>query len=262
MRRTSTCCALLALTLTLPMAVAAQEEARTFFAAQYEHTLIDSELPDWTDWKIVRALAYRDFDGGSLGVELVRTDRFSLVDESATVDAYANLWNGSYVNLQVRGTSDADVLPDWSARAELFQVFGGAWEASATAWRMGFASGDVDIVGGALARYEGNWYLRGRALMSWNAGESAPAFAVSARRILSTRREFVEVSAGTGEEVVVLGAGPVVDLRRTSFVQGVGQQFLTRRLGLSFHASYTTFEDAPSRLALGIGLMTRFGAGR
>ncbi len=239
--------------------VQAQTPAPTFFAAQYEHAFINSDLPAWTDWRHMQVQAYTDIDGGTLGLELGRTERFQLVDETVALDLFADIRGGAYANLKVRGTRDAEVLPGWDARLEVFQTFAGRWEGSLAIWHMDFPTENVNLVGAALARYAGNWYLRARALLSRSAGESAGAFGLSARRFLSSPRESVEFSLGTGKEVVVLGVGPVVDLRRNSFVQAVGQRFVTRRVGLSLLTSYNTFEGAPARFAVGIGLIARMG---
>jgi YaiO family outer membrane protein len=123
---------------------------------------------------------------------------------------------------------------------------------------MDFEENDVDILSAGGAHYLGNWYLRAVTFLSTLAGNSALSFSGTARRYIDPPREYVEIGAGTGREVVVLGPGPTVDTRDTRFFQIRVQRFLAYRWGFSAAAMVNRFEGAPERRGFSLGLMARF----
>jgi YaiO family outer membrane protein len=231
---------------------------RWFASVAYERELIDSDLPVWTDWTRTRALLYRDLPEGAIGVEAAQVERFGLRDLGVALDVYRNVWEGAYANVWLRLSPAAEVLPDVDVRLELFQAFAGSWEASGSYRRMDFDANDVDVVGVGLARYVGDWYLRGVSSVSTVAGRSTFSLAGVARRFLSPPREFLELSGGLGREAVIVGPGPAVELRHSRFLQARLQRFLSAHWGVAVAASYNRFEGTPVRRALSLGLITRF----
>ncbi len=229
-----------------------------FAGLWYERDFISSDLPQWTDWAGVRAAAVRELPRGAIGLELFVAERFVLRDRGMLVDAYGELWNRAYGNLRLRVTPGADVLPGKDVRGELFQAWPGGWELSGSGWWMDFPEHDATVLGVGLARYLGSWYLREVVTLGRLAGESALSARVLARRYLHPPREYVEVSGGVGKEVVVLGAGPVVDVRGTRFVQAGLQKFLTPTWGVAATLAYNRFQGAPSRRGGSVGVLARF----
>lgn len=229
-----------------------------FAGLRHDREFIGSDLPQWTDWIQNQAVIVRDFTGGAIGGELFQVERFGLKDHGIALDMYKDLWRGSYGNLRLRATSDADVLPKLDVRLEVFQAAASGWEVSGSYWRMDFVENDVDIFGAGLAKYYRNWYFRGVTTMSTLAGGSAFSFSGMARRFLDPPREYLEISTGVGREVVVLGPGPTVDVRNTRFLQGRIQRFFNSWWGLSAGLTYNRFEGAPERIGLSFGLITRF----
>jgi len=200
----------------------------------------------------------RDLRWGALGLELFRAERFGLRDLGGSLDGYLELWERAYANVRVRVTPGADVLPGIDLRGELFQAWPGGWEVSGSGWWMDFPEHDAGVVGVGIARYLGSWYFRETVTLGTLAGESALSTSFLARRYLDPPREYLEVSGGVGREVVVLGAGPTVDVRDTRFLRGGLQKFLTRSWGLSAALQYHRFQGTPSRRGGSLGVLARF----
>jgi YaiO family outer membrane protein len=246
----------------LPIAAAAQSgsgsETTTVLSATHEHTFISSAQPGWTDWTETRVGFTHTLARGAIGGEAARLERFGQTDVALTADTYFETWPGAYVNIRGRVTPQADVLPSWDVYAEVFQSLGGGWEASASSWRMNVPAADVSVFGAGIGRFAGAWYLRALGRLSRSAGSDVGSTLVSVRRYLGDSRQLVEVSGATGREVVVLGAGPVVALRHTTSAQVRAQKFLTSIFGASGALSFDTFEGAPDRVGLSVGLLARF----
>jgi len=247
---------------TLPALAAAQSpsasETSNVVSFTHEHTFISSANPGWADWTETRVGLMHTLDRGAIGGETARVKRFGLADVALTADTYIETWSGAYANIRGRITPQADVLPRWDAYAELFQSLGAGWEASASAWHMNVPAANVSVFGAGVGRYAGAWYLRALGRLSRSAGSNVGSTSILVRRYLGDSRELVEVATGTGREVVVLGAGPVVALRRTTSAHIRAQQFVTPVLGASAALSFNTFEGAPDRLGLSVGLLARF----
>jgi YaiO family outer membrane protein len=247
---------------TVPGQAAAQASSGSgtsnMLSAIHEHTFISSAQPGWTDWTETRVGLVHTLARGALGGEVARVGRFGLVDVALTADTYVETWSGAYANIRGRVTPQADVLPRWDVYAEVFQSLGGGWEASASAWRMNVPAADVSVFGAGIGCSAGAWYLRAVGRLSRSAGSDVGSTLVSVRRYLGDSRQLVEVSGATGREVVVLGAGPVVALRRTTSAQVRAQRFLTSAFGASGALSFGTFEGAPDRVGLSVGLLARF----
>ncbi len=231
---------------------------RWFAGIRHDREIITSDLPQWSDWTLSQALLVRQLKGGSVGAEIFEVGRFRRRDWGIALDGYKDLWERAYGNLQIRATPGAEVVPRADVRLEVFQAFPSGWEVSGSYRRMDFDTDDVDLVGAAVARYVGNWYLREVTTVSTLAGRAAFSFSAMARRLLSPPWEYVEVAGGLGREVMVLGSGPTVDVRETRFLQGRIQKFLHGDWGLSAGVAYHRFEGAPQRRGLSLGLITRF----
>ena len=219
--------------------------------------IMASDRPGWPDWSDGRLFTTRRFDGGSLGVELARVKRFGSVDVGVAVDGYRELWSRAYGHLRIRATPDAGVLPGLDVRAEVFHALAGGWEVSANVRTMDFETRDVAVFGGGVARYVGAWYVRQVASVGRLAGASALSGALNVRRFIAAPVEYVELAGGVGSEVVLVGPGPDLDTRDTRFVQARLQRFLAGRWGVMGSLGYTTFEGAPSRIGISVGVMTR-----
>lgn len=229
-----------------------------FAGLHHQREFIASSIPQWTDWTLSQAILVRDLNGGAVGGEVFQAERFGLRDVGVALDVYRELWARSYGNIRLRMTPQADALPRWDLRMEGFQAFAGGWEISGSYWRMDFEDDDVNVLGVGGGKYHGLWYLRATTTLSTLAERSALSYAGMIRRFVGTSKEYVEVSGGIGREVVVLGPGPVVDVRDTRFFQARVQRFLNARWGFAAGFAHNRFEGAPERNGVSIGLITRF----
>ncbi len=217
-----------------------------------------SSNPIWTSWWRLAATAQRRFDRGALVLETSDHRRFGRWDAALRTDGYLDLWPGSYGSLRVQVAPGALVIPRADLAAELFQGFSG-WEASVAYRHMAFAADNVNVLGLSLARYVGAWYLQ--ATGNGVPGSAGEPWALSlvgrVRRYLREPDDLVELTAGTGREVVVLGGG-TFDLRTTRTVAARFQTYPWPHMGFSAGSTYTTYEGVPHRIGLDLGLLRRF----
>lgn len=229
--------------------------------AAYARDLIDSAEPRWTDWERWSLGLARRFDGGSAAVELIRSRRFGLDDDAAAVDLYVDLAARTYVNARAQVAPDARVSAEQDYRLELYQGLGRGWEGSAGARLLVLDGEDVQVYGASIARYLPGWYLRGRADLNPSFDRTAILVSAAARRYLAPLDGFVELAAGTGEEVVEIapgGDGAVADIRGSGFVALRAELFPRDRLGLAASLSNTAVDDLPTRVGVGITGIVRF----
>jgi YaiO family outer membrane protein len=117
--------------------------------------------PDWSDYTLsVR----RHFSHGSLALEALAAERFSISDHAWAVDGYVDLWHRAYANLRYQRGPQQDLFPGNYWRAEVFQGVGHGWELSGSYDRLDFSASSTRLYGVGVGRYVGNWYLRWRHL--------------------------------------------------------------------------------------------------
>ena len=246
----------------LPVPTAAQAPSRPWTArVGYERDLIDSTAPQWTDWQRWSVGVMRGFEGGSVAVELMRSRRFGLDDDAAALDLYLDLASRTYVNARAQIAPDARVSAEGDYRVELYQGFGTGWEGSAGARLLSIGGRDVRVFGASLARYLPGWYLRARADLNPSFDHAALLASAAARRYLTGPEGFVELAAGTGEEVVEVAPGDDgadADIRGSRFVALRAELFPHQRFGLSAGLSYNGLDDLPSRVGVGLSGIARF----
>jgi YaiO family outer membrane protein len=229
-----------------------------FVAVRQDHDFISSHRPQWSDWTQSQIEVTRDLGSGSLGAGVFRVGRFGGEDWGFVFDAHRNLWKGAYGNARMRAIPGADLLPGLDLRLEIFQALPGGWEVSGSHWRMHLEEDDVEVSAVGAALYVGAWYLREVTAVSTLAGTSALSLSALARRFFDPPWEYLELAGGIGQEVVVLGPGPQLDVRETGFVHGRMQRLVAGPWGVSAGASYHRFRGAPERKGLSLGLIARF----
>lgn len=243
-----------------------------FADLRYERDAFRGGSPVWTDWWAARGTLYRELGRGTLGIGGSLERRFGRADESVTVDAYHDLWTGAYGNVRLRAAPGAEVLPLSDVRGEIFQAFGGPWEGSAHLWHLNAGGPDVTLGGLGLARYAGAWYVRAIGSLASSGGRETGSGRLAARRFLGGSREYLEISAGGGGEVVTVGPGPELDVRDTWFAQITAQRYFwilgrpaedpevgsPRRVGVQVTGGLHDFEGIPRRIRFGLGMIASF----
>ena len=154
--------------------------------------------PERADWSDYTVSVRRHFDRGSLAVEFLGARRFDINDQAWALDAYVHLWPRAYVNLRYQHGPQADLFPNRSWRAEIFQGVGRGWELSASYDRLEFSSG-VDMYGIGIGKYTGNWYLRWRRLyVPGDDGDSVSDQLLARNYYLGDGDTYIEARAGFG----------------------------------------------------------------
>jgi YaiO family outer membrane protein len=212
-----------------------------------------------SDWHAYGVALYRRFPLGSVGVEVLRTHRFSETDEAVAIDATVKLWRMAYGNVRFQGVIDADVLPRTDGTVELFQGLGAGWEASAGYRNLDVPASMVHVATAGIAKYIGDdWYLRQRTTFSVTEGDLDVFFGGAVRRYLAVPDDWIQLDAGIGREVIDVAPGPAVQSRRVQTIGLRFQKFFIPRLGIAIAGNYRDEHGGPSSLGTSIQLMTRW----
>ena len=229
-------------------------------ATLWEFT-VSQELQTFTpkreNWNTTTFGVNRELANGSIAIGGLKTERFSIGDESLFIDIYYELWRNSYANLRLDAGIDPTVIANQITRIEVFQSVGDGWEFSANYRRMEFINSKVDIYGLSLAKYVGRWYLRENTSIIPKDGKLGYTNSVSIRRYLSTIDNFLEIRMGHGQEEVILRASSKPDKLTRDFISIRLQHFLSNNYGLSIGSSYNDEQGAPIRRVFQFSLIIR-----
>jgi YaiO family outer membrane protein len=219
---------------------------------QWEHLSFTQGRSPWSTAKVA---VKREISTGALSLGLTRTLRFEEVDHAVLSDNYFDLWTRAYANVQLQIAPRHLILPVIDFTGEVFQGFGSAWEAAGSYRWMKFPDKNVHILGGALAYYTKDWYLRSRTQIAPSEDGTNFFTMAAARRYLGKVDNFVDLAAGAGKEVET---GQGTPLFFSSYVITLrAQYFFHPQAGLSLGGSFqeTTTYD---RKGLTLGLITRW----
>lgn len=212
---------------------------------------------DWSDYGLsIR----RHFTHGSLAAEWLGARRFQIDDDAWALDAYVDLWKRSYANLRYQQGPAADLFPDNSWRAEIFQGAGRGWELSGSYDHLQFGNSMTDMYGAGIGKYIGNFYLRGRTLFIPGTG----FLSLSHRGIVryyyaGNGDDYVELSGGwsRGGDLVPRTTGAVIRTKSSSAGISV-VKFFHPRWGLKLGASYGDEENSFVERGFSAALYTRW----
>jgi YaiO family outer membrane protein len=206
-------------------------------------------------WSSATMTVKREISAGALSLGFARTIRFDEIDHAVLIDNYFDLWTRAYANVHLQIAPQHVVLPVIDFTGEVFQGFGSAWETSGSYRWMKFPDKNVHILGGSLAYYAGDWYLRSRTQIAPSEDGINFFTMAAARRYLGKVDNFVDLAGGVGKEVET---GQGTPLFFSSYVITVrAQYFFHPQVGLSLGGSFqeTTAYD---RKGLILGLITRW----
>jgi len=210
-------------------------------------------------WHRAEALLLRRFRKGSVIAKAIRARRFEEWDEALALEGYRDLWNGAYGHLRLQYAFSPQALAAAEVYAELFQSVGSGWEVAGTYWLRDYPGETLHLAGLGVGKYVGRWYLRAKTLLIPQAGEVGVAQLLRARRYLdgASAREFLDLQAGLGRSVELVGPGPRVEIARTYFVTARLQRFVTRHLGFSVGTAYSDVKFY-ARRGVTAGLLVRW----
>jgi len=151
-------------------------------------------------WAMTSISYRREFGWGSIIPRLNVAERFGQTDVQFEVDSYPEVGDQMYAYLNF-GVSGNDLFPEIRYGAELYRNFRKGWEASFGFRRLEFDSGAVTIVTGSVARYIGKYWIEVRPqFVTKDSGDSFSG-RVRIRRFFNGRYEYMELSAGAGDDL-------------------------------------------------------------
>lgn len=167
---------------------------RHSFALDYGYTDVDTLSDPWHEASL--ALKTRTGIGTVIG-RVNYANRFAQSASQYEIDAYPSLASGVYAYLNY-GYSDDSLYPRHRYGAELYAGLPGSFELSGGFRRLEFASTDVTIYTGSLAKYVGNWWISLRPYVTPKDEGTSRSYNLAVRRYLGSADSFLELSAGTG----------------------------------------------------------------
>ena len=218
-----------------------------------------SSAPEWSNWLWYGASVGYRATPGSISVEGFRSRRVGLWDGGAIADSYFRTWRSAYANVRVQLAPGAHVLPGSDVLAELYQGLGDGWEATAGARRMNYRANATTSVDAGIGRYVGANYLHVRATaLVPRHGANAASFGVVARHYGASTDDLIEAGASAGREVVNIGAGQAIDVRRASSAYLRGQWYFDPRFGAQAVVLHDAAQRIPTRTGVRVSLITRW----
>lgn len=212
---------------------------------------------DRPTWHTYSPSVKRDLDFGSIRFIVLRTSRFSKWDGSLAVDNYIDLRPRVYGNFYLQIATKPDFLPKRVFSTEIFQSLGEGWEISASYRNMQWSKNSVDIYGTSLAKYAGNYYLRGRFTMVPDSEDFSISMSSFIRRYLKTVDDFIEIGLGRGDKVETYQQ--TSDWERSNlFIIIRSEIFFLGNTGLVLSVAYNNKKDAPSSRNLSLGIKQRW----
>jgi YaiO family outer membrane protein len=189
-------------------------------------------------WSEYTATVRRHFEHGSVALELLNAHRFGNSDHALAVDAYVDVWHRAYANLRYQGAPGGGLYPDYAWRAEVFQGVGHGWELSGSYDRLGFSS-PVDIYGAGVAKYTGNFYLRGRVLYVPGDGGHSLGFRGQVRYYYAGDGDnYLEFNAGYGRSSDLPGNNGLVTRKPSTSASVAFVKYPSPRWGFKVGLDY------------------------
>ncbi len=220
---------------------------------------VEAFRSDRDPWRRAEVAIQRRFATGAASLEVGVSDRNGSTDPFVTTDLYKAVGALGYGNLRASVAPGADGIARADVLGEGYAALGGGWEASLGARHLVFEANSVTLGTGSVARYLGNWLLRGRAVVSTHA-TTAVSTSLAARYLIEgvggLTAPFVEVTVGQGQEPVVAPDGEA-GIRQSFVVAARGQRAVVRGVGLSLGASYTS-DGGLTRWGGDLGVVARF----
>jgi YaiO family outer membrane protein len=199
-------------------------------------TVIGIEYKQWREqlpeWREAGISARQNAALGPVIARLSVVDRGPLRDDRLTLEAYPAFSRG-YLALAGAIATEGTVYAQSSASAELFASLTDRLEGSFGYRRMNFATG-VDLIGGSLGVYAGQFLLGARGARVLNDGGSS--LVLSARRFLGEQGAYLGAKVATGSVPVELRTPTDFEVRFSQEASLEAKLYVLRRLVLAAEA--------------------------
>lgn len=217
----------------------------------------DAFVGDQTPWHSLNAGLQYTFEQGAVALQSLSTYRFDRWDQAIAAESWLDLWPGAYGNFRLQASPVASVLPRWDGLGEVYQTFGD-WEVSALYRLMAFPAANVHFFSGGLGTYLGNWYLRAQPMLFLSDEGPGGNVTLWARYFFDTADDFIELRAGLGRRIAIVGAGPALQGQTNAFGLLTAQHFITPHIGLIGSLNYNYDDAFADRYGLSLGTRLRW----
>jgi len=168
--------------------------AKNKFGLGYGYTDVDTLSSAWHG---ASAQLSRRTGLGSVALRANWSRRFDRTATQFEIDAYPRIMDGLYVYLNY-GYSADQLYPEHRFGGELYANLPRGVELSAGFRRLQFASSEVTIYTGTVAKYVGNWWISLRPYITPKNAGTSQSYALTVRRYFGNRDTYIGVTAGTG----------------------------------------------------------------
>lgn len=231
----------------------AQKQSHWHLFTFYSYEVLNQQRPAWHVWQLG---LQRRLTRQTVIADVTVHQRFNRRDIAWALESWSTLWSKAYGNLRLQYAPTPRFLPAAEVYLELYQGLE-AWEVAFSVRSRFFSDDTVPTLGLALARYEANWYLRARTVLTPLAGRLNWAQTFMARHYWRPPQEFIDLQVGIGRGVEIIDVGPVLQAVRTYFVAIRLQRFLRPSLGISVGLTYSN-DDLFTRRGILLGLLQRW----
>ncbi len=188
-----------------------------------------------------------------------RSSRCGSAETRLLADLYHTFGGGTYANLRIVLTPNAERHSRSDVLAEVFRAIGKGYETSVQVRQMRYPGTTATIVAPSLARYVGDRYVRVQVL---GAKTSETPLSVAATFSIRTYRDglnYVEFRTGAGREVIDLPGALVVSL---GYFVGLRANQRIGRVRLAPAVGWTYDQQLGRRATIGLQVRTAGGEGR
>lgn len=203
------------------------------------------------------------FDWGFVALQGMGTSRFGVFDQAVGADVYADLWPGAYGNARVMFDWNPQVLPRVDLFTQLYQVLFTNFELSGGYRLMAFPADNVHFFNLGFGGYFGNWYVGLQPMFLTSGQGPGGQIGAWARYIFNTADDYVDLRAGVGRRIAIVGAGtpetgPQLAGQTNFYTTLTGQYFINPHVGFYGVVNYNYDDQFPSRYGFTVGNKLRW----
>lgn len=208
------------------------------------------EFPDedsFESWKLGFLSYSHRFGFGKTILRVNQAERFGRDGTQFEIDAYPKLRDGTYMYLNY-GYSEDSIFPEHRWGAEIFQSLPRSFEGSLGVRRLDFASSNVTLWTGSIAKYSGNYWIALRPYYNQRDTRSSLSGEIKVRNYFRSADDYWTLAASWGhveDESIVEPETATLDSWRVS----AGLQGFVRRdvLILKSTVAYRSLEFRPGQ---------------
>lgn len=192
-----------------------------------------------------------------LAVKIDRLWRDGGSDDRIGLEAYPQLWKGTYGYIDLSVAPKAAFVASSSAHLEIYQSILRRFEVSLGARRMRFAVGGITGLAASVAAYWGSWYPNVR-IYWFDLGTATELTWMAGLRRYLTDVSYLWVNVGRGARSFETGSAEEILARPAWFAEAGLDVCVLRRIRLRGYLSRRKEMDGPSSTAVALVAGYRF----